>query len=83
MTKPGPDELSRPRWLAGDQASFRTLVEPYVREINVHCYRMLGSFHDAQDATEETLLRAWRSLHTFQARAPLREWLYRSRPPPA
>src|SRR6266511_195116 len=76
VTTPSPDELFEAA-LAGDQASFRLLVEPHVREIHVHCYRMLGSFHDAEDATQETLLRAWRFLHTFQRRAPLRAWLYR------
>jgi RNA polymerase sigma-70 factor (ECF subfamily) len=76
IATPGPDELLAAA-LAGDQASFDVLVEPYVREIHVHCYRMLGSFHDAEDATQETLLRVWRFLHTFQGRAPMRAWLYR------
>jgi RNA polymerase sigma-70 factor, ECF subfamily len=75
-TKAGPDELLQAA-LAGDKAGFELLVEPHVRELHVHCYRMLGSFHDAEDATQETLLRAWRHLHTFQGRAPLRAWLYR------
>jgi RNA polymerase sigma-70 factor (ECF subfamily) len=75
-TKASPDELLRAA-LAGDQAQFGLLVAPHVRELHVHCYRMLGSFHDAEDATQETLLRAWRHLGTFQGRGPLRAWLYR------
>jgi RNA polymerase sigma-70 factor (ECF subfamily) len=75
-TKPSPGELLQAA-LAGDKARFGLLVKPHIRELHVHCYRMLGSFHDAEDATQETLLRAWRHLHTFQGRAPLRAWLYR------
>jgi RNA polymerase sigma-70 factor (ECF subfamily) len=75
-TKASPDELLQAA-LAGDQARFGLLVAPHVRELHVHCYRMLGSFHDAEDATQETLLRAWRHLPTFQGRGPLRAWLYR------
>jgi RNA polymerase sigma-70 factor, ECF subfamily len=75
-TVPSPEELLRAA-MAGDQARFGLLVAPHVRELHVHCYRMLGSFHDAEDATQETLLRAWRHLHTFQGRGPLRAWLYR------
>ncbi len=61
----------------GDHDAFALLVEPYRREILVHCYRILGSFEDAEDALQETWLRAWRRLNTFEERAPLRAWLYK------
>jgi RNA polymerase sigma-70 factor (TIGR02960 family) len=60
-----------------DDATFRELVEPYRRELQLHCYRMLGSFHDAEDALQETLLAAWRGLSSFEGRASIRTWLYR------
>jgi RNA polymerase sigma-70 factor (TIGR02960 family) len=62
---------------AGDGDAFRSLTEPYHRELQVHCYRMLGSFQDAEDALQETLLAAWRGFAEFEGRASLRTWLYR------
>ncbi len=56
---------------------FGALVEAFRRELLVHCYRMVGSLHDAEDLVQETLLRAWRGRHTFAGRAPLRAWLYK------
>ncbi len=60
----------------GDQAAFAELVQPHRRPLHAHCYRMLGSLQDAEDAVQETLLLAWRSLSSFQGRSSLRSWLY-------
>ena len=69
------DLISRAR--AGDGDAFRKLTEPHLRELQVHCYRMLGSFQDAEDALQDTLLSAWQGLEGFEGRASLRTWLYR------
>src|SRR4051794_25678241 len=60
-----------------DESEFRELVDPYRRELHLHCYRILGSLQDAEDAVQETLLAAWRGLEGFEERASLRNWLYR------
>ena len=69
------DLISRAR--AGDGEAFRELTEPHHRELQVHCYRMLGSFADAEDALQDTLLAAWQGLAGFEGRASLRTWLFR------
>ncbi|HTX90699.1 MAG TPA: RNA polymerase subunit sigma-70 [Anaerolineales bacterium] len=61
----------------GDHAAFELLVQPYQHELVVHCYRILGSFEDAEDMLQETLIRAWRHLDSFEGRASLRAWLYK------
>jgi len=69
------DLITRAR--AGDGDAFRELTEPYRRELQLHCYRMLGSFQDAEDALQDTLLAAWQGLAGFEGRASIRTWLYR------
>jgi RNA polymerase sigma-70 factor (ECF subfamily) len=61
----------------GDEQAFRELTDPHRRELQVHCYRILGSMQDAEDVLQETLLAAWRGLERFEQRASLRAWLYR------
>ena len=65
--RPGP---------AGDGEAFGLLVGPHHRELQVHCYRILGSAQDAEDALQETLLAAWQGLRGFEGRASVRTWLY-------
>jgi RNA polymerase sigma-70 factor (ECF subfamily) len=62
---------------AGDEAAFSELVDRHRRELQVHCYRMLGSLDDAEDLVQETFLRAWRRRETFEGRSSFRAWLYR------
>ncbi|WP_229075816.1 RNA polymerase subunit sigma-70 [Actinoplanes sp. DH11] len=66
---PGPGEV--------DEPSFTGLAERHRRELHVHCYRMLGSFEDAEDTVQETFLRAWRRRESFAGRSTFRAWLYR------
>src|SRR6201989_1004674 len=67
--------LTRAR--AGDADAFTALVASHRRELHVHCYRILGSAQDAEDALQETLLAAWRGLPDFEGRSSVRTWLYR------
>ena len=80
MSRP-PDPLEEAEWLsrarAGDAAAFDQLVAPRRRQLHAHCYRMLGSPFDADDALQETLLAAWRGLAGFESRSALGTWLYR------
>jgi RNA polymerase sigma-70 factor (TIGR02960 family) len=69
------DLITRAR--AGNGEAFRELTEPYRRELQVHCYRMLGSLQDAEDVFQETLMAAWQGLGGFEERSSIRTWLYR------
>jgi RNA polymerase sigma-70 factor (TIGR02960 family) len=69
------DVLTKAR--GGDRDAFGLLVEPYRRELHVHCYRILGSVQDAEDVLQETLFAAWRGLERFEGRSSVRSWLYR------
>ena len=75
VSTPGPTTLQAAR--DGDHRAFAELVAPYERELHVHCYRILGSMHAADDAMQETLIAAWGALPRFEGRASVRTWLYR------
>ena len=72
-----PELVLLARARAGDEDAFGVLIAPYLRELHAHCYRMLGSVHDAEDVLQEVLMRAWRHLGTFDGRGSVRGWLYR------
>ena len=76
--RPDPTLVSRlAAARAGDQLEFGRLTEPHRRELQAHCYRLLGSLHEAEDLVQETLLRAWRRLEMFEGRASFQAWLYK------
>jgi RNA polymerase sigma-70 factor (TIGR02960 family) len=77
VTRPSAEALELSRARSGDEAAFERLVDPHRRELQVHCYRILASFQDAEDMVQETLMAAWRGLETFEGRASVRTWLYR------
>jgi RNA polymerase sigma-70 factor (ECF subfamily) len=77
MTAPSEITAVEAAVRAGDEAAFNALAERHRRELLVHCYRMLGSFQDAEDAVQDALLRAWRYRESLKDGAPLRPWLYR------
>ena len=72
-----PERRADVRAALRDQGAFEALTEPYRRELQVHCYRMLGSLTEAEDLVQETLLRAWKGRRTYAGRAPVRAWLYK------
>ena len=74
LTPTESELLGRAR--TGDDRAYGELVDPHRRDLHAHCYRMLGSLHDAEDAMQEALLRAWRGLGGFEGRSSLRTWLY-------
>jgi RNA polymerase sigma-70 factor (ECF subfamily) len=73
----GVSDLEASAWAGVDEPTFSVLAERHRRELHVHCYRMLGSFEDAEDTVQETFLRAWRRRATFEGRSTFRAWLYR------
>jgi RNA polymerase sigma-70 factor, ECF subfamily len=77
MTETPSAETELPRARAGDEEAFRRLVGPLQGELQAHCYRMLGSLHDAEDALQDALLRAWRGIARFEGRSSVRSWLYK------
>ncbi|GAB2931832.1 sigma-70 family RNA polymerase sigma factor [Micromonospora polyrhachis] len=74
--EPAPENADLARVRDGDETAFAHLVAPLQRELHAHCYQMLGSTHDADDALQDALLRAWRGLARFEGRGSLRSWLY-------
>jgi RNA polymerase sigma-70 factor (TIGR02960 family) len=77
LREPATTTATLDRARAGDEQAFREVTDPHRRELQVHCYRILGSVQDAEDLVQETLLAAWRGLAEFEGRASLRSWLYR------
>src|SRR5215207_4182748 len=77
MSAPSHIEDVGLREASRNEAAFRELVEAQRADLHAHCYRMLGSLHDADDALQDTLLRAWRGLPRFRGQSSLRTWLYR------
>ena len=80
MSKPRQNPIEDEHLTAarnGDEHHFAKLTDPYRRELQVHCYRILGSFHEAEDVVQETILKAWKRLGTYEGRASFRSWLYK------
>ena len=78
MPNPNPIEAERlPATRRGDSQAFSELTDPHRRELQVHCYRILGSLHEAEDMVQETMLHAWKRLDTYEGRASFRSWLYK------